>query len=492
MNKKRVSEIITTDNIRSWEDGNIITITAGTGAGKSYFIKNILYAFAKLNNTKILFLIHRTNCTNQFYLELKRDNKLDIIDIKTYQSIENNEIDFKEYQYIICDEFHYFMSDASFNITTDISLNKILEQTNKIRIFMSATGDYVKRYIKNVKKLNIIDYEIPIDFNFINELKFFNHLETLENFIKECIERNEKAIFFIQSAKQAFELYNKYKDNCLFNCSKSNTKYYKYVDKDKINNMLINEQFEENILITTSCMDAGVNIIDDRLNHIICDIKDIGTLIQCIGRKRIQGDNDRLYVYIKSISNNQLGGMKTQLLKKIEKADFLKNHTVKEYILEYPRQNDYNNIVYDVALDKEDDKAEKKINELMYFKNIIDIALIDKMLSYEKGFGYNRHIAELFNKDYWRDVDLLEEKYKQNSLEDYLNSIAGEKLFKEEQKELIEIIGLKDGRGRLQKSISQLNEYFKANKLQYIIISKRIKKDNKLNTIWMVDNLIIK
>ena len=88
MERKRVSEIITTEEIKKWNKGDIITITAGTGAGKSYFIKNILYAFAKKENKKILFLIHRTDCKNQFYEEIKRDNKLDTINIKTYQSIE--------------------------------------------------------------------------------------------------------------------------------------------------------------------------------------------------------------------------------------------------------------------------------------------------------------------------------------------------------------------------------------------------------------------
>ncbi|MBZ1332315.1 hypothetical protein HZR16_05880, partial [Clostridium botulinum] len=66
---KRVSEIITINEIRKWNNGDIVTITAGTGAGKSYFIKNNLYAFAKAKNKKILMLIHRRNCVNQFQKE---------------------------------------------------------------------------------------------------------------------------------------------------------------------------------------------------------------------------------------------------------------------------------------------------------------------------------------------------------------------------------------------------------------------------------------
>ena len=38
MIKKRVTDLITIDMVRAWNN-NIYTITAGTGAGKSYFIK---------------------------------------------------------------------------------------------------------------------------------------------------------------------------------------------------------------------------------------------------------------------------------------------------------------------------------------------------------------------------------------------------------------------------------------------------------------------
>jgi hypothetical protein len=261
-------------------------------------------------------LIHRSNCTEQFIDEILRDNKADVIDIKTYQKLEYKELksyfnDLSEYQYIVCDEFHYFMSDASFSKTTDMSFDLILSQKFATKIFMSATGDQMKRYINDNKNIKTIDYELPINFDFIEDLSFFNDDNTFELFIEEIIERNEKAIFFIQSAKKAYELYKKYKDYCLLNCSKHNKEYYKYIDKDKIKTMLTKERFEELILITTTCMDAGVNLIDTEMKHIICNVEDTGILIQCIGRKRIQNENDKIHLYIKVISNNSLGGKET-------------------------------------------------------------------------------------------------------------------------------------------------------------------------------------
>lgn len=486
----RVPEVVTVEEVKKWQDGDIITIKAGTGAGKSYFIKTILYAHAKYYQKKILFLIHRTNCVNQFKAEIEKDKKTDVIEIKTYQSLEaayknNHTFDFSPYQYIVSDEFHYFMSDAAFSKTTDMSLNAILSQSNKIRIFMSATGDYMKKYISNYKKLETIDHELPIKFDFIKQLTFFNKDETLEQFIKEAISKGDKGIFFIQSAEKAYELHKKFQETTLFNCSKNNGKYYKYVDQDKISNMLQDEKFQELILITTTCMDAGVNIIDEKVEHIVCDVEDIGTLIQCIGRKRLQHKDDKIHLYIKTITNQQLGGMETQRKRKMEMAKFLKNHNVKEYIEKYQRENDQSNIVYDDVVNGETDKGTKKINYLMYFKCLTDVAVIENMKQYGD-FGYCKYLARKFGfYDADFDYRLIKEEYDKNiELVDYLNSIVGEKLFKEEQKNLIDNdkIDLRVN-GRQQKTYKKLNEGLDMIKLPYVILPK---KNNGVR-YWIVE-----
>ncbi len=492
---KRISNIITIDEIKTWKNTDLITITAGTGSGKSYFIKNILYAFAEKRNKKILMLIHRTNCVNQFQQEIEQDNKTDIIDIKTYQALESivynqkTNFDFSKYEYIVCDEFHYFLNDAIFNKTTDISLDLVLSQINTIRIFMSATGNCIKQYLNDIKELVTIDYELPVEYSFIDELTFFNKYESMEEIIRQAIEKSEKSIFFIQSAKRAYDLYEKYEEHCLFNCSKGNKKFYKYVDQAKIDSMLANEKFKELILVTTSCLDSGVNINDTDVKHILCDIKDISSLLQCIGRRRVQNKGDKFNLYIKTIHNQQLAGIKTQLEKKIKMAEYLKEHTVQEYIQEYSRKNDYSNIVYDDTVG-EKNKGTKRINELMYFKYKLDIDDIAIMQEYGE-FGYCKYLKNLFK--YNRKYRLMEEDYGQNKLEKYLESIVGRKLYKDDQKELINKIGLKDSRGRLQKGIRQFNAYFEENEIPFIIKSERksirvsgkIKKDS----FWMIYKL---
>ena len=475
----RVSELVTTDEINSWKPGDIVAIKAGTGMGKSYFIKNNLYAIAKRDNKKILMLIHRRNCTDQFYKELARDKKLDIITIATYQKIEHlartgQYFSFKEYDYIICDEFHYFMSDAAFNKTTDMSLDAILKQTSKIKIFMSATGKYVNNYLNKFKKLEIKDYELPITFEFIKELTFYNKDSTLETFIEEAIKHGHKAIFFLDSARKAYDLHKKYKENTLFNCSKTNENYYKFVNQEKIANMLEHERFEESILITTTCMDAGVNIIDDKLEHIVCDVKDVSTLIQCIGRKRIVTKKDKIYLYIKTVNNQQLGGIETQINKKLEMARYLKENNVEAYIEKYQRENDRWNIVYDDVVG-EKDKGTKKINWLSYFKCITDVGEIHAMKEYGK-FGYCKSLAVKFG--FYDQYDgylyrLIEEESSDEKLKRYLESIVGNKLFKKEQKELKEVFK-ENGLNARTLGINTLNGNIKDRELPYLLeIGKR-------------------
>ena len=110
-NKKHISDIISSNDIDNWHNGEAVLISAGCGAGKSYFIKNILYAKARQQDKKILMLIHRSNCVNQFQMEIEKDNKTDVIDIKTYQSVEfqiikNGNYSFGDYSYIVSEPVH--------------------------------------------------------------------------------------------------------------------------------------------------------------------------------------------------------------------------------------------------------------------------------------------------------------------------------------------------------------------------------------------------
>ncbi len=316
----RVLDVIPASEIEKWKNGDVITISAGCGAGKSYFIKNVLCEYAKNNHKKILMLIHRKYPAEQFKIELENDYKDDIIDVKTYQTIESivkngGYFDFSRYSYLICDEFHYFLEDSTFNHFTDLSFSNIINQNKITRIFMSATGHEMQTVLNNAlalkykkKKHKIYNYTVPISFVHIKTLTFWTKIQTIEELMQQWNENGDKAIIFLHSAKEAYELHKKFDKNSLFLCGSSSEKYYKYVKSDKVIKMLTEQKFEQQFLITTACFDAGSNIIDMKVNKIVVDLRDEASMLQCVGRKRVQNDNDKIDLYIKVYSRREMNG----------------------------------------------------------------------------------------------------------------------------------------------------------------------------------------
>ena len=494
MVEKSVSDMIPDDEILTWKDDDCITISAGTGKGKSYFAKNKLYEIAKTNNRKILFLVHRNNCLTQFENEVKQENKQDIIDIKTYQLIEHREvndcnINLSEYDYIVCDEFHYFLDDI-WNDCKDMSLEKILK-CQSVKIFMSATGDNMLDYLNNYRNIKTKDYDCGISYDFIESLNFYFKDIQLETIIKNIVKDNIKGILFSNDLGKALELYNIYREYSIFNCSKSNTKYYKYVNEKKINEMLDREKFSENLLITSSAMDSGVTIKDEQVKVIIADIRDTNCLIQCIGRKRQLNQDDKIVLYINSISNQKLGGLRTATHNRIESGRYLLENGVNAYIQKYGRSRD-NKLKEIVYNDLDDDgNPTVKLNDLVYRKNISYLKEIDYILSLtdENGekdkYAYCKYISKKLNKQEYKYTEYQEEA---KNIKEYLDNLTNEELDKESQRDLVNMVGLKDRKGRLLKSIGIIDAYLAEN-YNKEIKSIRKTKDKRKHAFWIIENI---
>lgn len=477
--KKRVSDVISHKDIESWHNGDAVTISAGTGAGKSYFIKNILYAKAKSEHKKILMLVHRAKCSNQFEIEIEADDKSDIIDIKTYQSIEYSlingyEISLDSYAYIVSDEFHYFIEDSGFNCYTDISFNAIIKCKYAVKIFMSATGETMLTMInKYVSKKNMHTYSISPEYSHLSSLAFFYQNNTIQALAYKLKAQGKKAIFFIQSAADAHNLYKEFMDCSIFLCGKSSKngkKYYKDVDEDKITQMLTNQKFEELFLITTSCFDAGANIIDTDLHTVVIDMKNVSSLIQCLGRKRSQGVYDKLDVYIKAISNHQIGGMRSKRIDGLKQADYLLQHNTREYVEKYSRSKGFDkfhtSLIYDEPMSKRNiNTCTKLVNDMIYEKYKLDISQYDEMLK----IGYVNYIANIlhFGYGYKRSYFM----YDEGDLNSYLDLLAINgtvMLTAEDKKSFIEKMNVKHD-GHLLKSRNSLNAALLEKKYNYKI-----------------------
>lgn len=493
MDKIWVSDVITDTDIEKWMPGNVITIRAKTGDGKSFFIKNKLYKYAKAHNEKILLLLHRENTINQFQNEIDRDGKNDTIFVHSYQHFEQpllygRDANLADYKYIVVDEAHYFISDSAFNNRTDLSFEAIMNQTDSVRIFMSATIDDIQSYINTKQKIDTINYEMPQKYSNIEKLTFFGKDDMLDEFARQILERGEKAIFFINKARKAYELYKRFRDVAIFNCSKSNA-LHRYVNDDVIAAMLANEHFDKPLLITTSCFDAGANIVDKEVKHIIIDMKDVDTIVQCAGRKRVQSDDDTFNLYIRNISNQQLGGYESASNRKLMMATYLYEHTTEELLKAFPRRNDASGVIYDILVDG---KVEKRVNQLMYLKKRKDVELYAKMKQLGD-YGFSKYVAKRFG---FYDGNTDEYCYcvarDDYGISSYLERIVGVVMLgRADRKEFIGKLNVRQG-GHQLKGIAAINAALKERHLPYCVkefSTSRIvdgKKKN-YNAAWCVE-----
>lgn len=99
--------------------------------------------------------------------------------------------------------------------------------------------------------------------------------------------------------------------------------------------------------------------------------------------------------------------------------------------------------------------------------------------------GFCEYIIPYLHKE---EYMILDEVCKAKTIEEYLESIVGKKLFKEDQKKLIDKIDIKIN-GRQIKSISNINTVISdIFNLNYKLKSKVVKIDNKRHTVWILES----
>ena len=498
------------EQYKDWTPNSNILISAGMGTGKTTFALDVLGAYAKRNNKRILYLSNRKALNKEIYDKIN-DNKLKgIVFPITYHKLQKvlldkgknkaqNKIDksiYDDIDYIICDECHYFITDSWTNIT-DISYEYILNHQQAIKLYMSATGFYLYDILENdLQKLNKkkVNYYLPNDFSHVEKINFFSQQEYVNNLINS-LPAHEKLIYFNRKLDNLLELHEQYKDNSSFVCSDKNKQYKDNITKDA----LVNHKLTNQLTFVTTVWDNGINIIDSSVRHIVIDIVDLVTLIQCIGRRRIINDNDKVILHIRNWNKEELTQFINPKFAQRKLNDLFINENE-----EYLKQLKIGEVEKGICLYNDFSSKELTLNRLMD-KNIR--IQIDE---YYHATVKNNSFAEFINKiikcenieliDYSKDI-----KHQQIlELELYLNNIDGEHLYNEHQQEICTMIkdikGIKSKyklRGKtiqpaklrtilndelkLEYEISDVQqESKKDNRKRYIVISKFKIKINKV------------
>jgi hypothetical protein len=396
-----ISDVFTEDKIKSLNRGEPILIKSQTGSGKTYWCLNALCKYAKENNLKVALLVNRDNLKHQIEEEVKSNVIIikDTIKIFTYQAIQesHSKNPLADFDFIVCDEFHYIFSDCEFNNKTDIMLSYLMSiQQHKFLIIMSATAMSIRYYFK--AKLNVDMELLDVDSN-NKDIRYYiwNNDETIQQVLHN-IQDNEKVLYFGNKSEKLMELKNMY-DNSCFIVSKY-SKLKGNINKEEIDNIITNEKFNSKYCFATKALDNGINIKDDELRHIVIDnIIDSDTIIQMIGRKRFNAldENEYLNVYLR-IPNKQLLGHTMQVIKsdKQEIEELIKDE--KEYDkkkIKYKSNRKRSDIIYYGG------EGKWIINSVLQVKNLV----IELMLNMFKDDN-DRYSDDKILKEYARRMNL--------------------------------------------------------------------------------------
>lgn len=300
--KERYLEV---PNFQNWTEG-LYLVDAPCGTGKSYFVFHTLYPFAKENNKKLIVFSNRNALKRQQELQAEGTD----IELITYQKLEYNQYlngdwnvrrsvpdlmqELEGYDYIVLDEAHYLFQDARFNRNTEVILSMIERyRLSKVIIMLSATPDLLKSYFGDRIKET---YEAEADYSYIQKAYCYTSKDAAYK-ILDSIPQNEKAVFFGDSRERLKELHRRYSDSAYL-CSDNET------TSDVFEQITSTERFACRFLFTTKVLDNGVNLTDRTIKHIIIEQTDLIDFIQCLGRKRVQDEEDTITLYfLRNISS---------------------------------------------------------------------------------------------------------------------------------------------------------------------------------------------
>lgn len=453
----KYSDVITEEMIESWGTENVI-FNGATGSGKTYFIENNLHTFCVKNNKKILYLCNRKALFDEVR-NIKDNNDLYKLDIMLYQvlqeKLKNNE-ELLEYDYIICDEFHYITSDARFNKYTDIAYDYIVSREKSCVIFMSGTAISI---FNKLKHDNIVkeerEYVVPYSYNYVEEVQFYTKKNTVIDIIENILNTtDDKIIYFCNSTANAVEVYKNFKKQSVFRCSNRtrNNEAKILNDEDCIqeyNKELIT--FNARLLIATKAIDNGITLKDRKIKHIISDIFDLESMQQCLGRKRSIDKDDTCKFYIRKYSKKEVSGFKGNTAKIFNPVNMLITNE-DDFNKKYGNDREFHNdFIYF-------ENGKRTYNKVAFWKLLDDMVVIESM---EKE-GYKNIFLNQIGETISNIVDSAEEEQLkiEKSITAYLDFIVGKRLYNKslEKEEFINTLAFFNKNNRLIKGFNDIKK----------------------------------
>ena len=471
LNLQYISNIIGQE-YKTWKPSDIILMGAQTGTGKNHFIEN--YFIPWMSPNKVLFVSNRTNLKRQVKKRLMEDWGVKIPDtleeldqvktignvvVASYHALQHSSLnekykgklfDLSRFSAIVLDECHFVFSDSGYNNLCRLTyMNLIVKQyRNIIKVFMSATMDEIRTpIIKCAEKglgirPKVYEYSTGIDYSYIKPhyINHFNYVEILTNLILND-KTDEKWLIFISSIEDGKTILKALGDD---KCSiiKSGTK-----NNEELDSIINHSKFNKKVLIATKALDNGINLKDELLTNLVIMGWDRISVLQMIGRKRIDIENaQEINVYFST--RNKLGfqGLLRKYEAKQADIDLLGLKDDFKNSFNYKYDNKLSKISDDIIY-KDSVTKEFMVNPIGYTRLMRDTSFalemieefetIDKFCFARKQYEW-LGLEDMFNEDEFIEEIMLDEDIE--TLESYLESLLDTKVLEEDQIKLKELL----------------------------------------------------
>lgn len=478
---------------------NAVCYVAGTGCGKSYWVKNTL-----AKEGTVLFLTSRITkvyedtqkpqnedeqefkddfCAPYYNLvttmrlasELKK-----ILYMRDEKSLKRNLKNFLDrYDYIVIDEVHALACDSTFQQNLFI-VQKFIEYAafieNKPVIALTATIEPIEKYLNEFKvdqkgwyieKLKNTEFTIP-------KLTSIYEKEKTEECLKTCINQGKKFVYFANFPSRVRKIYEycinlgvpkeniavAMSDNALKKFEDSrNNQNLELDDIEKINSDAIDMLRMKSclpdhiqILITTSRLREGVNIKNKDFNVVVCESHYLSDIIQYMGRVRKKAT---LFFVIANIRSHNVISNKTEydyLSKKYvteacnKHLHSLENWIDKNKFIKFITQTS-RYIGYDL------------ITQNFYSKDILFDFEQQLIASHSTWYKDLKQFILNFSGCGFNDAYIREYIEAQQNAKKYINSILGKEIFGKEEKNKI-FDSFETAYGFKRRQPAKLKEFF--------------------------------
>lgn len=480
------------DTYKTWQNNRVI-LDGGTGTGKTTFIVDVLAKYAQSEGKKILYLCNRTRLLCQVIAAANKADVRDTVAISTYQHIES---DLKEkkgkigkFDYIVADECHYFSNDAAFNEYTDLSYYYIKEQQDSVVIYMSAKANIFFTWMRKHGVKNEHYFSIPKSYNYVEKLYFYdkNCLFTLVNNILKT-EPESKIIIFCNSLERMKEIHEIYGNDAVYFASK-NVKS-KEVSSFISTSCLVERgnglvTFDGRILVSTKVLDNGVDIKDPKIKHIFCEILDVDSAIQALGRKRSINEDDTCIFYLRDYEPQTIQGSINFIRHQLDPVTMYRENYQKfmKYYGYNRRRMRENQIFYPRF--NEDNTSVLAYNRMRYKKYCMDGSMLLKM----KETSYRVVMCELLGPELAGRSEVVDIYVAEKAmLLEHLKSIEGTYIYEDERKllkEKIQSCGLKLRNGGIKTLNDALDDIFPDYEPRFR--NKKLNEDGSLSSVSLKD-----